>query len=336
MKELIPDYSEIDKVFLVSPIEVRPYLFDEFKQFVQNLLFIIKDKQKGQKIVIICNSEEAKESTWKLICNEIEGLNLEDLQNIIEFKICRVLDIWIRDYFSCANYKENNQIGNVKALYSPSYNSLAAVDDAAGILLSQEYFEKTLNLSIKLDGGNVISNSKYIFCTNKLYSENYYLDKHTINNIFQTHFQQELITLAVENLDVVGHTDCILRFLDDKTILLPIYPAEFRVDNRYIMNIRKQLIEQLGSNYEIVFLPSYLSDDINDDNIFSASGLFLNFFRFEDYIVFPSFENLKNYEIEITRIFRKNFPQLKIVFSPCDKIAFEGGCLNCITNVKYK
>lgn len=332
MKRIIPDYCEIDKIFVVSPISVRNDLWEEFQHFIKILTSIIYQKNKNQKIVIVCESEEAKNLTEQKL-----ELSKDIQDRTLIFEICKVLDIWIRDFFICANIKNlENKSEGVKAIYSPSYNSLSSVDDAAGVVLSQKYFDEQINLPLKLDGGNVICNSKYLFISEKLYTENFHLSKFDIDTLIEKTFYQKLITLPTEILDVVGHTDCILRFLDDKTILLPIYDAEYKVDNRYIMNIRKKVIESLGIDYDIIFIPSFLDDSINEDNIFSAKGLFLNYFRFEDCIIFPSFESLNNYEVEITRIINKINPSLKIYFSPCDKISFNGGCFNCITNVKYK
>ena len=130
--------------------------------------------------------------------------------------------------------------------------------------------------------------------------------------------------------------DWILRFLDDKTIALPIYDSEYKIDNRYIMNIKRILSEKLGLDYKFIFLPSYLDDSINEDNIFSARGLFLNYFRFEDHIIFPEFQDLGYYQNRIIENMRKYAPDIKIHFSPCDDIAFYGGCFNCISNFKYR
>ena len=329
MNTLLPDYSEIEKIFIVSPIGTRENLWDEFEFFINVLSGIIDKKDKGQRIVVVCESDSSKNITEEKLINK----------HNVDFFVCKVSDIWIRDYFSCANMVTDNckELTTLKGLYHPSYNShYAAIDDAAGTILSQKFFENICTLPFKLDGGNVISNSDYMFISENLYKENFYFGKGVINKFFEDDFKQKLVTLPTEILDVVGHTDCILRFIDDKTILLPIYDATYRVDNRYIMTVKRQLVETLGVDYNYIFLPSYLDDQINDDNIFSAKGLYLNYFRFEDNIIFPSFEGLKDYETEIVRIINKVAPNLILYFSPCDKIAFEGGCFNCITNTKYK
>ena len=333
--KLIPDYDrEIDTVFLVSPLNLRNDCYDEFTKFLQTIVEIIIEKNKEQKVVICCKGE--LEQNKNLLFEIPYFKKLESKENIIEFINIEVLDIWIRDYFSCANIDFDEEIAVLKAVYSPNYNPLSAVDDAAGQYLAQSYFNKILNIPLKLDGGNVISNSEYIFCSEKIYTENFNIGKKEIDNFFEENFKQKLITLPTEVLDVIGHSDCILRFLDDETIILPIYDQEFKIDNRYVMNIKRRLSEQLGMNYKFVFFPSYLDDGINDDNVFSARGLYLNFFRFEDHIIFPKFENLEYYENKIMENMKRYASDIKIHWSSCDKISFYGGCWNCVSNVKYR
>ena len=328
--KLIPDYTkEIDTVFLVSPLGLRDSAWGDFVNFLKVILSIIKEKNKSQKIVICCHLDFVKK-TESLLCEE----GIKD--DAIEFLGLTVLDIWIRDYFSCANIDMGEKVGVLKAVYSPNYNQLASIDDAAGQYLAQIFFEKVVNIPLKLDGGNVICNSEYIFISEKLYTENLGVSKKEIDEFFKENFEQKLVILPTEVLDVVGHTDCILRFLDDKTIALPIYDSEYRIDNRYVMDIKRILSEKLGLDYKFVFLPSYLDDQINEDNIFSARGLFLNYFRFEDHIIFPKFTDLDYYQNRIIEIMKRYIPDIKIHFSSCDDIAFYGGCFSCITNQKYR
>lgn len=329
--KLIPDYNrEVDTVFLVSPLGLRDSAWGDFVKFLRTILSIIKEKNKEQKIVICCYFDSV-EKTESLLCEE--GIKNNDTIRLLSLT---VLDIWIRDYFSCANIDLGGEIGVLKAVYAPNYNQLASVDDAAGQCLAQTFFDNVINILLKLDGGNVICNSEYIFISEKIYTENLGISKKEIDKFFEETFEQKLITLPTEVLDVVGHTDCILRFLDDKTIALPIYDSEYKIDNRYVMNIKRILSEKLGLNYKFVFLPSYLDDSINEDNIFSARGLFLNYFRFEDHIIFPEFQDLGYYQNRIIENMRKYAPDIKIHFSPCDDIAFYGGCFNCISNFKYR
>lgn len=323
MKTLIPDYSKIDTIFIVSPIGLRDEIKEEIFQFIKILIKIAEDKD-DKKIVVVCESEKALEKTQECLPST----------EIISFVVCDVYDIWIRDYFISANYKEGKELGGVKAIYSPSYNPYSSLDDAAGSILARKYFENVFNIPIKLDGGNVILNKDYILCSEKIYTENYKIGKESIDDYFNKNFSQKLVTLPTETLDVIGHTDGILRFFDDSTILLPIYDSDYQTDNKYIMTVKKILMEKLGLNYSYIFIPSFLDDTINENNIFSARGIYINYFRFEDHIIFPSFSESKWYEMEIQKIFSKL--NIFVHFVPLDNTALAGGCLNCITNVKYK
>ena len=327
-KYIIPSYTILKKVFLVSPINVRENngFFEEFC----NLIKIISNIPNSPDIVIVCKNEEAKEKTIE--CLKKIVITVEN----IEFYIVEISDIWIRDYFSCGNaIEEGGKKYILKAIYNPNYNSYYSnIDDAAGIKLSQSYSDNQIYLPFKLDGGNIIANDEYIFISEKIYSENHHLSKKEIDNYFEQNFIQKLITLPIEILDVIGHTDSILRFVDDRTIALPIYSEDYRVDNRYIMKIRNILIENLGIDYKIIFLPSYLDDRINDDNIFSAKGLFINWLDINGTLIIPSFKELESYQREIYKILKKETNK-NIIFSPADNYSFEGGCFNCISNAIF-
>lgn len=331
-KYILPDYTKkIDKIFLVSPFVRGEKFFNEFA----NLLELIISLKKGE-IVLVSSSEEDKKKLENSLQEFFKMKNELYMLNFINYYIVRVLDVWIRDYFSCGNVLYNNKILGIKGIYAPSYNSYSPyIDDAAGIKLMTNYYEDYITLPIKLDGGNLICNDEYIICSEKIYTENYNFSKKEIDEYFEKNFKQKLIVLPCEILDVIGHVDSIMRFLTPRLIVLSIYDSEYKADNRYVSKIREILLQKLGLDYEIIFLPSALSDDINDDNIFSAKGLFINFLRLDDCIIFPSFEGLEDYNREISEILRKKTDNLNIYFSPCDKYSFEGGCFNCITNVKF-
>ena len=62
-------------MFLVSPIEVREEMWNNFHFFLKTLIDIIQEKNKDQKVVIICNSENAKNNS--LLSNSLEELNFK-------------------------------------------------------------------------------------------------------------------------------------------------------------------------------------------------------------------------------------------------------------------
>lgn len=331
MKKFLPDYAKIEKIFLTSPINIRDtnLFLQEFKLLIQNIWSIISSQNKKIEIVVLCINEDAKKKTELLLGRELK----------VTYEIKSVADIWIRDYFSCGSLidEKTKELSCLKAIYNPSYNSyFPQIDDACGIYLAYKYFENIEYLNLKLDGGNVICNEDYLFISEKLYTENIDLSKKEIDNYFKENFKQKLITLPCEKLDIVGHVDGILRFIDDKTICLPLYNSDFTLDNRYISKIRDKIYKELGLDYKIIYIPSYLSDELNNDNLFSSKGIYINYLRIENNIIFPSFENSQEYEKEINKIFKKAFPEINVVFSPCNSYSFEGGCLNCITNIKYK
>ena len=119
---LIPDYKEIDKIFITSPLCLRDEVILEFLEFCKKICDIISKKNKEQKLVVVCTNEEAKKETNLLFCN-----NYIDIKNI-EYYICTVSDIWIRDYFSCGNvFNKKEGLGTIKSI-CPSHFFFADIN----------------------------------------------------------------------------------------------------------------------------------------------------------------------------------------------------------------
>lgn len=335
MLKFIPEYNAVKQLFIVSPYKVRKgdCFFEEFSNIIEKIEETFEDELE---IIIICVDCESISYTENYIKNK--NFNKENIK--ISFKEVIISDIWIRDFFLIGNSieEETKEKLLLKATYHPSYNQYyAPIDDAAGYNLCEMFSEDYRILPIKLDGGNVITNDEFIICSEKLFTENIDLySKREIEEYFSKIFKQKLITLPVENLDVVGHSDCMVRFLTKDIILLPMFPANFRTDNRYTILLKNKLRKEIGMNYRIEFLPSYLTEELNEDNIFSAEGCYLNYLRLNNHIYFPSFKNDEYYQKEVKNKIKKLVPDLEVHFIKIDNIALEGGCLNCVTNVIYK
>ena len=327
-----PEYEDIESLFITSPIGI----FDNEDKHIFEFGELIKNIFQATDILnlkVICLDTYSKLETEEFIAN----LNISNIS--VELIVMPFSDIWIRDYFSCGTaIDENDNKVLLKAIYSPSYNpDFAIIDELAGIELAKNYSPSSyLAIPFKLDGGNFIANEEYIITTEKIYLENYDIaSKQQIDDYFYKNFKQKLIILPIESLDVIGHIDSICRFLDNRTLVLAYYD-DFGLDSKYVIKIKNQLQKELGIEYKIILLPCFLSDNINEDNIFSAEGVFVNYLKINNTLIIPSFIGLEEYQREIKDIFKREKPELNIIFSPCDSYAFEGGCFNCITNQIYK
>lgn len=340
--KILPSYSKIDRLFLTFPtMENRISCIDEFLK----LIYTICSTIEYLKLTIICDKGKI-DYIKELIFNYNEENNsLFDLikkrENIfIDFFESSVVDIWIRDYAFIGN-GINNDLNNslLKSTYYPRYAlETCLTDDACGRKICEKYSPNSFTtIPFILDGGNVVCNDDFIICTEELFIENYKnFSMKEIQNYFEQNFEQKLIILPKDPISPISHSDSILAFLNNKTVLLPSYPnsSEYRIDEKYVSEVYKILKENLSLDTEYIFIPSDLSDEINDC-VFSDAYNYINFLQLDNCIYMPSFIDGKDYEQEIAYIFKKKFSNLNLYFIPCNNIAKGGGGIHCITNTLY-
>lgn len=355
--KLLPSWTEFQNYFIVYPSMRGKKCIEDFF----GLLFTIIDNLDFLcKITIIVSSQEDKEKVLDkirdnyflqnkdIICSEgkEERYKIKNLK--FDFWKIAANDIWCRDYLPIAAqsveciakgekagaYTADVDIVSplaLKPIYDPNYGFNTAADNAVGVHLAEKT-NKHIKLPFKWDGGNLSTNGEYAIVTNKIFSENWNFRAEELQKYLEEKFITKFIFIPTESLDTIGHADSIAIFLDHKTILLPIYPDDYRVDNRYTSQVYQILLEQLPKDYQFIFLPCDLSDEICEENIFSASGCFLNLFRIKNHLFFPGFSHLREEQNEIKRIILKHNENLQVHFVDCDNISTFGGCWNCCTN----
>jgi agmatine deiminase len=127
--------------------------------------------------------------------------------------------------------------------------------------------------------------------------------------------------------DMTGHADGMLRFLDDKTLLVNDYQGESE-------SWKKKYVTALQAiNLEVVVLPSVVLDEKNESGDYTARGCYINFAQIGNKILLPFFD-LAEDEL-VRKEMLKLYPDCRILPVEANEIAQDGGVLNCITwNIK--
>jgi agmatine deiminase len=235
-------------------------------------------------------------------------------------------DIWCRDYMPI-------QISQNKYLqfnYSPSYLRKKDLD----IRTDVDAVCKALNIepvksNIILDGGNVVCFKDKVILTDKIYSENKGKSKSQLGADLKELFEiEDLIVIPHQPYDVFGHSDGMIRFIDEHTVLVNDFSLESE-------SFRRSLSSILSKNkLETIILPYNPSTEVNSDRIPSAKGTYINFLHVGDSILMPIF-NLATDE-DALNVITSVYPQHNIKTLNCEEIASDGGVLNCIGwNVKF-
>ncbi len=225
-------------------------------------------------------------------------------------------DIWIRDFMPI-QVSPNHF---VCFQYSPSYlkNHSELISDQKKICKSLDI--DTIYSSIRIDGGNIVKGNQKVILTDRIFSEN--PDRKHLDLIkeIESLLQLEVLIFPAEKDDFLGHSDGLVRFLDDKTILinqLSVYPPEYR--KKLETAIQKYQLETL----EIPFART-------KDKV-SAVGYYINFLEFRDTIYLPIFHKMEKSNEDAIEKLGSLYQDREIIPILLTSIADHGGLLNCIS-----
>lgn len=325
-----PDFSEIKHLFLAYP-EGFENEYEELTPFFD--LLITKIPQEITLVLIVNNS-----LTKEKLCHKIKRKNL----SIIIDRNWN--EIWLRDIFGFVN---NNYV--IKPIYEPNFcNYLSSSRNFrqlnnSAIEIAKEVLKKgVIQIPIKLDGGNFISNSTFAFITGKVFRDND-LKEDELKTLIKDSFGLIPIIIPTSKNDVVGHSDGYMSFISETVLCISQYPKmdSFKEDNKYL-----QKLEELASGFDIRIIPIYerplgysikCECDLQSKRkccTFSANGVYVNFLRLNNTIILPEYtlptlKETQYYnsinELELSRL---GFQVIKI---NCDQLANHGGVLRCLS-----
>lgn len=280
---------------------------------------------------------------------------LSNKVNLIE-QNC-VQDIWLRDYAPIYINKETV----FKALYNPSYfheNNkktqyadkektifyYASLDEKTGVELAKELQINIANLinnnqRIILDGGNFIHNGNGIaITTNRIIADNESLSIEEIRKTFKEQLGiSKLIIVPVEPGDETGHVDGMIRFVDEKTVVVAKYPDNYKNEPNNISEkdymIGKLFLDQLADSLNQEFTVARIENSIpknnGEDEFPSAFGNYINYLRIGNKIFLPQYGNIAM--DKVARMSYEKYFEVIPITTDIKKLAYLGGVLNCIS-----
>lgn len=235
-------------------------------------------------------------------------------------------DIWCRDYMPV----QVAQNDFVQFRYLPDYcnnpkwqHKLTQPEEVRLDLDPKPFISDLI-----IDGGNIVKGKNAAILTDKVFKENPGADKAEVVNMLRGQLQtQELFFIPKQPYDMTGHADGMLRFLDDRTLLVSDYQGESESwKKKYAAAIK-------AINLEVVVLPSVALDDRNDYGDYTARGCYINFAQIDNKILLPFFD-LEEDEL-VRKEMQRLYPDCKLLPVAANEIAQDGGGLNCITwNIK--
>jgi len=236
----------------------------------------------------------------------------------------RLLDIvrdqWLRDFCPV-------QIGPgklVKFRYDPDYlRNEPELRTGGEIVKSFRGLGRCLRSSIILDGGNIVASRAKAIVTDKIYKENPRLSRDELRDKLQKLLRvDQLIVIPKEPLDPIGHSDAMVRFIDEQTVLVNDYT---KVDSPF----GERLISVLRRNKLAIEPMPYWPERRSQAGIPSAVGCYTNFLTTEKVLV-ASVYGKKHDDVALRKL-ETAFPGSPIVPLNCTALAREGGVMNCVS-----
>lgn len=230
-------------------------------------------------------------------------------------------DIWAVDYMPVQVSKTEY----VQFVYDPDYlkpTKWQHLRTCPQTLHDQLNIRLTMS-SLVVDGGNIVKGDNIVIVTDKIFNENKNISKEEVLHKLKTELGIEnVVVIPKEPGDIIGHSDGMIRFVNNETVLLNDFPevGEYKRLKRNILSeLEKQEIE-----FKLLPYRSY-----KNLNVMDAIGCYINYLELSNTVFVPVFD-MQHDEAVINTI-EGLFPQKSTLAVNSNELAKDGGVLNCIT-----
>jgi agmatine deiminase len=229
-------------------------------------------------------------------------------------------DVWCEDYMPIKNAKGDL----VLFRYFPSYLRFKKYQNKitdAGLICNQLGIAYTRS-DIIIDGGNVMLHKNRAIVTERIFKDNEgtYAKKELIIALSQA-LQAELIIIPTQPYDFTGHSDGMVRWLNDDTVLINAYPQE--ENQRFVRKFKGVLAE---ANLNFIEVPTSMYSNPSKED---AAGNYLNYHEMDDCLFLPIYN--RKADDEVIALFTQLFPGKRIIPVLSRDVAARGGMINCTT-----
>ncbi|HOZ14767.1 MAG TPA: agmatine deiminase family protein [Tenuifilaceae bacterium] len=231
-------------------------------------------------------------------------------------------DIWARDYMPIQVNKDRY----IQYRYEPNYlndaygQTIKSIPDA----IMKSFKKEIVKTDIIIDGGNVVKSSNCVIMTDKIFKENPNRTKDRLAGELKELFLVDKIVIIPMDINepTYGHSDGMVRFIDEKRVL---YQGYF---DGYNSDFKHGFFDELD-RHGITPIP--LKFDVEQEH--KDNWAYLNFLQTKDLILIPELKNAEENQQALTQI-RNHFPDYsydRIIPISMDAVIRKGGALNCIS-----
>ena len=229
----------------------------------------------------------------------------------IKCEILETKDIWMRDFMPFL--LDDGRLVSYK--YDPDY-----LKDEKYSHLRTNIQPLNDHINLVLDGGNFIRHKNKAIMTDKIFIENPSKTKSEIIEIIKKKCAlNDLIIIPRQPYDMLGHSDGMVRWIDENSVLVNDFSNESKSFNDRLIKALKKY------DLEIKFLKY-------GDSFFSKTrdwGAYLNFIKIKDILIVPIY-GIDDDDVAVEQI-KKIYSGCSVETINLSKIIEHGGALHCIT-----
>jgi agmatine deiminase len=232
-------------------------------------------------------------------------------------------DLWCRDYMPVQIAKDEY----VQFVFDPSYYKTKKykhlLTDTQKVKYNAACGMAIQNSPILLDGGNLVRSRNTVVLTERAVKENKTTKEELLPKLKQVLKVENVHFIPAQPNETSGHSDGMVRLLDDHTLLV----ADYQQEQLYWKTKYERALKNTG--LQLIPFPGVTTEIKNNKGEYTAIGCYINFAWIGNTILFPQFNIAE--DKEALREAKQIFKDCSILPVPTAELAMFCGVLNCAT-----